>query len=184
MIIAGAIVVYLAYKQRNKPALLPSPVSATPLPMEASASSWTPFSNLNDASMANNAPPMNNMPFAGGMPPAQASMPGAMNPGFYANATANYGPLSMNGIQEMPPASQYGNPDAPTMAASAMYMPQEGMLTEPAITELAMTPAPPVEQQNISNLTDPLMEAIIRQAQMGLFFLQGKDAEPGADVGD
>ncbi len=115
-------------------------------------------------------------------------MAGIVNPGFYPDASANYGPLSMNGIQEMPPTSQYGNYDMPTMAANTMNMqPGQGMFTEPALTEVGMapvTPASPIEQQNMGNLTDPFMDAIIRQAQMGLFFLQGKDAEPGADLGD
>lgn len=192
--LAGGIVVYLAYKQykqRNKPGTLPPPVagSATPFPPYTSAPAWTPFGNLQDGNMANNA----SSSFSGVADGGQPSMPGMLNPG----DNAAYGQFSMNGIQEMPPVSQYGAYDAPTMVASANML--QNNYTEPVPTEAMTTPAPPTQsgssigQEQInhansgnsgSNLTDPLMDAIIRQAQMGLFFLQGKEAEPGTDLGD
>jgi hypothetical protein len=192
--LAGGIVVYLAYKQykqRNKPGTLAPPVagSATPLPPYTSAPAWTPFGNLQDGNMANNA----SSPFSGVADVGQPSMPGMLNPG----DNAAYGPFSMNGIQEMPPVPQYGAYDAPTMAASTKML--QNNYTEPVPTEAMTTAAPPAQpgssigQEQINpansgnggnNLTDPLMDAIIRQAQMGLFFLQGKEAEPGTDLGD
>ncbi len=177
--LAGGIVVYLAYKQykqRNKPGTLAPPVagSATPLPPYTSASAWTPFGNLQDGNMANNA----SSPFSGVGDVGQPSMPGMLNPG----DNAAYGPFSMNGIQGMPPDPQYGAYDAPTIAASTNML--QNNYTEPVPTEAMTPPVTANSGSSGSNLTDPLMDAIIRQAQMGLFFLQGKEAEPGTDPGD